>query len=470
MKSKYGRITRRTIQELTNIVGKENIFTAKHQIEGYAYDEMPLAKPHAPQLVIKPTDKHSIARLLDFASKKRIPVTPRGAGTGLVGGCIPIYGGILLSLERMNRILEIDRENFVAVVEPGVTISELCYQVEQQGLYYPLYPGEMSATIGGNIATNAGGMNAIKYGVTRQNVLGLEAVIPGGEIIRTGGKFVKCSTGYDLTQLIIGSEGTLAVVTGVILKLTTRPAKREVLFAPFTDLQSAIDAVPEILRLGTTPVGIEFMERSIIEITEKYLGREIPYHQYAAFLMIIMEGDSEDEIYEYFSKVEEICREHGAVEAMVPGSERAKRRLLDTREKFYHALKKYAPMEIADVVVPRSEIARFVKRVQEISTRHNIPVIVYGHAGDGNVHLHPVCLNMEREEWSKKLTNLMSDIYQAGVSFGGIISGEHGIGIDKKSFIHIAIDEAQLKIMKNIKRAFDPNNILNPGKIFDLET
>jgi len=469
MKSKYGKITPQAIKELTTIVGKDNILTEKHELEGYSCDEMPLPKPHIPQVVVKPTDTHSIARLLEFANKRRIPVTPRGAGTGVSGGCIPVYGGILLSLERMNRILEIDRENFTAVVEPGVTLSDLYNEVEQQGLYYPLYPGEMTATIGGNVATNAGGMNAIKYGVTRHNILGLEAVLPNGDIIKTGGEFVKCSTGYDLTQLIVGSEGTLAIVTKVILKLTTKPIKIEVLFAPFTNLQNAIDAVPEILRLKMTPIGIEFMEKSIIEIAEKYLGREIPYHQYDAFLMIIIEGDSETEIYEYFSNVEEICKQHEAVEIMVPGSERAKRRLLDAREKFFHALKRYAPMELLDVVVPRSKIARFIRKVKELSEEYQVPIIVYGHAGDGNVHLHPICLNMNREEWSSRLPHLKSDIYHAGVSFGGTISGEHGIGLDKKTYLSIAMDNELLNIMKAIKRAFDPNDILNPGKIFNLD-
>ena len=469
MKGKYGRVTEQIIKELTTIMGRDNISTKEHEIEGYSYDEMPLAKPYAPQVIVKPTDTHSIAKLLAFANEKRIPVTPRGAGTGLSGGCVPIYGGILLSLERMNRILKIDRDNFVAVVEPGVTLSDLFNEVEQQGLYYPLYPGEMTATIGGNVATNAGGMNAVKYGVTRHHILGLEAVLPNGEIIKTGGEFVKCTTGYDLTQLIIGSEGTLAVVTKVILKLTTKPAKREVLFVPFMDLQNAINAVPEILRLKMTPIGIEFMERSVVEITEKYLEREIPYHQYEAFLLIIMEGESENEIYEYFSKVEEICKQHEAIEVMVPGSERAKRRLLDAREKFYHAIKRFAPMEIIDVVVPRSEIAKFVRKVKEISKEHEVPIIVYGHAGDGNVHLHPICVDMNREEWDRRLPHLMSDIYRAGVSFAGAISGEHGIGFDKKAYLPIGMDNALLNIMKGIKRAFDPNNILNPGKIFDLE-
>jgi glycolate oxidase len=216
------------------------------------------------------------------------------------------------------------------------------------------------------------------------------------------------------------------------------------------------------------PIGIEFMERSIIEIVEQYLGKEIPYHQYESFLLIIIEGESESEIGNYFARVEEICQRHGAVEVMVPGSERAKRRLLDAREKFYHAIKRFAPMEIVDVVVPRSEIARFVKRVKEISAEYEMPVIVYGHAGDGNVHLHPVCAGMEREEWDRRLPNLMRDIYHAGVLFGGAISGEHGIGFDKKAYLPIQMDNNLLNLMKGIKKAFDPHNILNPGKIFDI--
>jgi glycolate oxidase len=217
-----------------------------------------------------------------------------------------------------------------------------------------------------------------------------------------------------------------------------------------------------------TPTGLEFMEKSIVEIVEKYLGREMPYHQYAAFLMVIMEGESEDEIYEYFSKAEDICKQHGAIEAMVPGSERAKKRLLEARERFYHALKKYAPMEIVDIVVPRSEIAKFVRTVKVISDRHQVPVIVYGHAGDGNVHLHPICLNADSRAWNRKLHGLMKDIYRAGISFGGAISGEHGIGLDKKIYFRRETDDALLNIMKATKKAFDPNNILNPGKIFDL--
>ncbi|MFC1846849.1 FAD-binding oxidoreductase [Chloroflexota bacterium] len=468
MEHRYGEITEQTIKKLMDVVGKDNVFTKKDEIEAYSYDEMPLAKHHIPQVVVKPNNVQSINRLMRFANEKRIPITPRGAGTGLSGGCVPIYGGILLSLERMNKILEIDPENFVAVVEPGVTLSDLCHQVEQQGLNYPLHPGEMTATVGGNICTNAGGMNAIKYGVTRHNVLGLEVVMPNGEIIRTGGKFVKCSTGYDLTQLIIGSEGTLAVVTKAILKLTMKPKIAEVLFIPFMDLQNAIDAVPDIMKLKMIPTSIEFMEKSIIELVEKYQNIEIPHHQHAAYLMITVEGESEDDIYEYFSEVEEICRRHEAIEATIPGGNRAKRKLIDARENFFHAIKQHAPMTVIDVVVPRRAIGEFVRKVKEISEDFQIPIIVYGHAGDGNVHLHPICLNMDRGEWHKKLPDLMRRIYHIGISLGGAISGEHGIGYDKKAYFKQETDIALFNTMKAIKKAFDPCNILNPGKIFDL--
>jgi glycolate oxidase len=405
---------------------------------------------------------------MKLAHEKRIPVTPRGAGTGLCGGCVPIYGGILLSLECMNKILEIDREHFVAIVEPGVPLSDLCNQVEQRGLYYPIHTGEMTATVGGIISTNAGGLSAVKYGVTRQNVLGLEVVMPNGEIIRTGGKFVKCSTGYDLTQLIIGSEGTLSIVTKAILKLTTNPGRREILFVPFMNLKNALDAVPEIMKLKTTPTSIEFMEKTIIELVERYQNIKIPHRQHEAYLMITVEGESEDDIHEYFSRVEEICRQHEAVEAMIPSNGRAQRKLIDGREQFFHAIKQHAPMALIDAVVPRSKIYEFVKEASEISEGFHIPMIVYGHAGDGNVHLHPICLNMDRSEWSEKIPHLMSEIYQKAISLGGTISGEHGIGFDKKSYFHKETDIAILNAMKEIKKAFDPNNILNPGKIFDL--
>jgi glycolate oxidase len=468
MLSDYRPVTEETVRDLEALVGRENVSTKEHELVGFATDEMPLARPFPPGVIVRARDTAAVSRVLRYANDKLIPVTPRGAGTGLSGGAIPLYGGILLSLEKMKRIIKIDEQNFVAVVEAGVTLNELHEAAEACGLYYPLYPGEMTATIGGNVLTNAGGMNAVKYGVTRQYVLGLEAVLPSGEIIHCGGAYVKNTTGYDLTQLLVGSEGTLAVVTRVTVKLTVKLAKREVLFVPFTNLQNAINAVPDILRLKQTPVGIEVMERGIIEIVEKFIEKELPYHQYEAFLMIIMEGDTEEEIFDYFARVETICKQHGAVEAMVPGSERAKRRLFDAREKFYLAVKQFAPMEMIDTVVPRSEIARFAVQVKEISRKWGMPVFFYGHAGDGNVHLHPVQVDMSRAEFDGKLHLLMADIYRAAVALGGTISGEHGIGIDKKPFFAIGVEEPAINLMRGIKRTFDPRNILNPGKIFDL--
>lgn len=463
----YSKVDAETIQALALIAGRDNIISERSKLLDYGKDETPLAKPRLPQVVVKPPDTQSVSAILSYANKKRIPVTTRGGGTGLSGGAIPILGGICLSMEGMHRILSADKKNFVAVVQPGVTLGKLHERVESIGLSYPVSLGEMTATVGGSIATNAGGLNAVKYGVTRHHVLGLEAVLSNGEVIRTGGKFVKCSSGYDLTQLLIGSEGTLAVITEIMLKLIIKPACREALFIPFSSLKEAIESVPDILMLGTVPVGLEFMDREIMEIAEKYMGHKLPYHGYQAFLLVLSEADSQDEIASYFYEVERIVKKHGAADALVPPGQLAMRRLIEARENFYHAIKKYAPMEITDVVVPRSDIAHFVEGVKSIAFKYGIPVIAYGHAGDGNVHLHPICIDMHYATWKRKLPRLMQEIYELGAQFGGAVSAEHGIGMDKKKYFNSIANKALLDTMKKIKIALDPHNILNPGKIFD---
>jgi len=465
-RSRYGKVTDDLTALLTDIVGHKNVLTGDERAN-YAHDETYKAKPVLPEVVVKPGDAASIAKILKLASERNIPVTPRGGGTGLSGGAMPVYGGIVLSLERMNRILEIDEDNFVATVEPGVTLADLYQAVEERGLYYPLYPGEKSATLGGNIATNAGGMRAVKYGVTRHFVLGLEAVLPTGETVQTGGKFVKCSTGYDLTQLIIGSEGTLAVITKIMLRLITPPGRREILFIPFHRLCDAIRCVPDILKERILPIGIEFMERDIINMVEQYTGKEIPLHDYEAFLMIIVEADSEDEICRISECIGKVCLSHGAVDVFIPGSERAKRNLLEAREKFYHVIRHFGLLDIADVVVPRSRIAEFVEKIKEIAGECGIPIIAYGHAGDGNVHLHPMGQGIDKAEEKRK--EALAKIYELGVSLGGTISGEHGLGFVKKGYLHMVADRNKIALMKRIKKAFDPNNIMNPGKVLDLE-
>ena len=465
---KHNRIDKSILDRLITIAGSENIYMEQSDLQSYAVDESTMAIPMLPEIVVKPSNTEVISHVLALANKHNIPVTPRGAGTGLSGGCVPLYGGIVLSVEKMNHIKRIDLNNFIAIVEPGVSLTQLDNELNQHNLYYPIHIGDMSATIGGNIATNAGGLNAIKYGVTRNQVLGLEAVLASGKIIHTGGEFIKCTTGYDFTQLLIGSEGTLAVITEIILKLLPKPVAREIMFVPYANLQDAIDTVPELLKLKTVPTGIEFIDNDTIRIIEEYMETDVPYHEQQGFLMIIMEGDSYDNIINCFSEIGEICRKHGAIEVLAPDDERAKRKLIDIREKIQPAIKKAGKSDLVDAVVPRTEIARFVHKVKEISREYGFPIVTFGHAGDGNVHLHPICSGIEETEWTKRMPVVMEKIYTASVALGGTISGEHGIGMEKKKYLPLAIDRDRIQLMKEIKMIFDSKNILNPGKIFDL--
>jgi glycolate oxidase len=453
------------IERLRAIVGEENVLVGDDINQEYACDEALTVKPRLPELVVKPGSAEEVANILRLANEKRISVTPRGGGTGLCGGCVAVTGGILLSLEQMNRILEIDEENYVAVVEAGVVLEDLYKAVEARGLYYPIYPGEVSSTVGGNVATNAGGMRAVKYGVTRHFVLGLEAVLPTGENIETGGKYVKVSTGYDLTQLLVGSEGTLAVVTKVILKLLPRPKATTTLFVPFKDLNDGIIAVPIILKSGVIPVTIEFLEKLGLNAMEDYTGRKVPISERVraeaeAFLIIVLEGKSSEEALRDAEFITDICMKHGAIDVFVPPTERAGRELLDLREKAYYAAKDAGATDIVDIVVPRGEIPKFVKKIHEISAKYATIIAGAGHAGDGNVHLAIL------EQDADKLSMILKEIYRVGKTLGGTISAEHGIGSERRKYLLEMEDKVKIKLMRRIKKAFDPNNILNPEKIF----
>jgi glycolate oxidase len=461
--NRYSKLTPELISQLKDIVG-ENNFLADRGKEDYSKDEAPHSHATSPEVVIKPENSAVISKVLQLASRNKIPVTPRGAGTGLSGGAVPIYGGISLSMEKLKRIIEIDEANFCVTAQAGVTLEDLCTEVEKRNLYLPLYPGEKSATIGGNVSTNAGGMRAVRYGVTRNFILGLEAVLPTGEIIKTGGKYIKSSTAYDLTQLLTGSEGTLAVITEVTLKLIPPPGSREILLVPFNNLSEAIRCVPVILKEKVLPVGIEFMERDIIRLVEDYTGKEVPMHGYPAYLMIMIESDNEEAFSLMAEQLGKICLDNGAVDVFVASSEMDKTRLLEAREKFYTVLQHRGMLDIADVVVPRSQIATFVETVKQIGDRYGIPVIAYGHAGDGNVHLHP----MKRDDAKDtRVKDLLKEIYQAGLALGGTISGEHGLGSEKKDYFISTVAREKLELMKRIKLAFDPQNILNPGKVIE---
>lgn len=463
----YNLVNDRIVRRLLDIAGVGNVSLEPDTRQKYACDEMPVPEPHLPDVVVTPTSTAAVSEIIRLASEELLPVTPRGAGTGLCGGCVALYGGILLGLEKMGRVLEIDEANMTATVEAGVTLGGLTSALEERGLYYPVYPGETEATIGGNVATNAGGMRAVKYGVTRQHVLGLRAVLASGEVITTGGKYVKSSSGYDLTQVLIGSEGTLAVITEITLRIGLPPGHREVIFLPFNSLAEAIGTVPEILRSGIIPAGIEFLEGGVLKMVEAHTGKEVPMSGYPAYLLVIFEADTPDEAYEQAHRIERLALSRGALEAMVPPSAASRRKLLEMRESFYPTVKRLGPMALADVAVPRSLIAEFVTGVKKLSGAHGVPSVIYGHAGDGNVHIHLLSQGMEQEQWRRALPPLLEEIYVLGKRLGGVLSGEHGVGFEKKAYLAKAMDPVSLRLMRGIKDAFDPLHILNPGKVFE---
>jgi len=452
------------IAEMCTVVGRANVLIGEEISEEYAHDESLIVDRHFPEIVAKPGSVEEVAGIMRLADKERVPVTPRGSGTGLSGGCVPILGGILLSLERMNKIIEIDKDNSVAVVEAGAILAELHKAARAAALYYPIYPGEESATIGGNVATNAGGMRAVKYGVTRHFVIGLEAVLPKGQIISTGGKYVKVSSGYDLTQLLIGSEGTLAVITKVILRLLPYPKASTTLFVPFRSLNDGVKAVPEILKSGNIPATIEFLEKLGLDAMEEYTGSRVPLDSTVrdkaeAFLLIIVEGKNSDDTFRDADVISEICLKHGAIDALIPSQEKTSHDLLQLREKAFYAAKDAGATDLLDVVVPRGEIAQFVQSVHGIASKYDSIVTGAGHAGDGNIHLAVI------EQDPDKLSNIRKEIYRVGKSLGGAISAEHGIGCGRRE--HFMETEATpiIRVMRGIKKVFDPHNIMNPGKI-----
>jgi glycolate oxidase len=459
---------------LRKIVGDGNVLVDPEKLVDYGHDEFSLRDiARIPAAAVMPSDTAQVAAVLALADVFRVPVTPRGGATGLCGGCVPSEGGIVLSLEKM-RAIEIDEENQMAVAEAGVTLLDFIKAVEEAGLYFPPHPGDESAMIGGLVATNAGGSRAVKYGVIRNYIRGLEVVLADGRVIHPGGKYIKSSTGYNLMNLFIGSEGTLGIITKAVIQLMAQPPVLRTLVIPFAELEAAIEAVPRLLRKNIVPVAVEFVGLDVIAITEEFLRKRWPSHEGTTHLLVILDAVTEEEQDRLSQAVAEVCLEMGAIDVFIADTPEKQDEVLAIRSKIYEAIKADT-IEILDISVPRAGIAGHVRRVQEVAKKYNIWLPTFGHAADGNVHTHIMKARFEggkvipvpESEWRDKINAVRADLYRDGRERGGVISGEHGIGLVKKPFLSMSLEDAQIELMKGIKKVFDPNGILNPGKIFD---
>ncbi|MEE4193722.1 MAG: FAD-linked oxidase C-terminal domain-containing protein [Anaerolineae bacterium] len=469
----YNLLTPQLVEQLYQILGERNVIVDDvEKLEVYASDEISDKRyAHRPEAVVKPRTTAEVSAVMRLANEHRIPVTPRGAGTGIAGGAVPMYGGIVLSLERMNRILEVDVENMVVVVEPGVVTNEINVAAGEFGLFYAGYPMSLlSCFIGGNVATNAGGGKAVKYGVTNRYVLGLEVVLPSGEIVELGGKRFKDVVGYNLVQLMVGSEGTLGVFTKIILKLIPLPKVTVDLLALFNSFDEAIAAIPGVMtHSGTLPTAIEFMSPFAVQASAKYLNEELPLLDKAGGVLLIeVDGSSGEELAAVYEAIGEGCEKGGAFEVYVAPNATRQERLWALRRNVAEALMTVSPVQTSeDVVVPISRIPDLMKALNEVGSRYDVLFPAYGHAGDGNVHVRIIKKpEMPLERWDEIKHALLEELFKAVAALGGTISGEHGIGMKKKEFVTLVLDENVLALSRGIRDVFDPNHIMNPGKVF----
>lgn len=465
----YKKLNKEDIAAIKNLIpDEERILTGDLINEEYSHDELGDANSY-PDLVVKVKTAEEISKVMKYANEKLIPVTPRGAGTGLVGSSVAVEHGIMVDTTLMNQVLELDEDNLTITVEPGVLLMELAAYVEDHDLFYPPDPGEKSATIGGNISTNAGGMRAVKYGVTRDYVRGLEVVLPNGDITEFGGKVVKNSSGYALKDLMIGSEGTLGFITKAILKLIPRPKLVVSLLIPFPTLEHAINTVPLIVKSKTVPTAIEFMQREVIIDAEKYLGKAFPDKQSDAYLLLKFDGNSLEEIEKAYDGVAELCLEQGALDVLISDTEEREDSIWKARGAFLEAIKGSTTyMDEVDMVVPRSSVNEMVTYLHSLQDECGLRIKSFGHAGDGNLHAYMLKDDLSQEEWEKRMKAAMEKVYNKAMTLGGQVSGEHGIGFAKKPYLRESLPEINLNLMNGIKQVFDPNNILNPHKIAQL--
>ncbi len=469
----YTAVTAEIVEALRRIVGDGNVVSSSDGLDAYAHDETDVNRyGRRPEVAVMPGTAEEVAAVVRLANRHHIPVTPRGAGSGLSGGAIPSLGGIVVSIERMNSLVELDVDNMVAVVEAGMVTNDFAEMVQKRGLFFAGYPMSLeTCSIGGNIAENAGGGKAVKYGVTGRYVQGVELVTPTGDVLWLGGKTSKDVSGYDLTHLVVGSEGTLGIVTKAVIKLIGYPKHSCDLLALFRTAQEAIDVVPAILSGGIVPTSIEFMDRLSAQTSCRYLNETLPYQDAGAMLLIEVDGAREEQVQADLFSVGELCDEHGAMEVYVAEDATTKGRIWSVRRSIAEAFKLFSPTQsLEDIVVPPAAIPALIPELDRLSRRYGMQIPCYGHAGDGNLHATLVKdPGMDMVTWHEREDACLRELYRITTDLGGKISGEHGIGIKRKGYFREVTGKAEIDLMRGIKRAWDPNNIMNPGKIFDME-
>ncbi len=476
---KFNALTKEHISALEKLLPNESLVYDLESKEKYSHDFTEDLK-FSPEAVVFARTAEEVSQVLRFATQEKIPVTPRGAGTGLSGAALPIYGGLVLSLEKMDKILEIDEKNLMAVCEPGVITEVFQNAVQEKGLFYPPDPASRgSCMLGGNLAHCAGGPHAVKYGVTKDYVYGVEAVLPTGEVIHHGGKLLKNSTGYNLTQLLVGSEGTLAVVTKLYLKLIPYPTHKALVLAPFDSLESPATAVSSLFQEGLTPSACEFMEKSawvagckqtsssVGFASSKSSGETNMFPSAEAFLLIEVDGFSESEIERQLETLSRVLEKYGALDIALAESPEKQSKLWRIRRSIGEAVKTRSVYKEEDTVVPRYALPVLLKEVKAICLKYGVTSVCYGHAGDGNLHVNLLKENLSNEVWENKLPRCIIEIFKSVSKLGGTVSGEHGIGYVQRAYMPLVYSPAELSLMKRLKQAFDPAGILNPGKILE---
>lgn len=464
----YKKVDEKDVEYLRTLVDADRILVGDEISEDYSHDELGTVANY-PEVLMRVLSTEEVSAIMKYAYEQNIPVVVRGSGTGLVGACVPIYGGIMLETTLMNNILELDTENLTVTVEPGVLLMELSKFVEENDLFYPPDPGEKSATIAGNISTNAGGMRAVKYGVTRDYVRGLTVVMPNGEVLELGGKIVKNSSGYSLKDLVIGSEGTLCVITRAVLKLLPLPKKTLSLLVPFNTFTEAAAVVPKIIKSKAIPTAIEFMERQTILFAEDFLGKKFPDTKSNAYILLTFDGNTKEQVEAEYEVVADLCLSEGAKDVYIVDTDERKDSVWSARGAFLEAIKaSTTEMDECDVVVPRNRVAEFINYTHDLEKELNIRIPSFGHAGDGNLHLYICRDELGQKEWEEMLDTAMDKLYAKSLEFDGLVSGEHGIGYAKRKYLFNDYGEYEMGLMDGIKHAFDPKNILNPKKVCQM--